>query len=80
MLNINLQINENEAKLILKTEKNEFVEKYKIIDFDQTTLETKPIYEQLEDAGMNDKFIDDFYKATENFYIHDLLSLCYEWQ
>ena len=80
MLNINIQINEKEAILTLKTDKKEFIEKYDIVDFRHTKLTTKSIYEQLKEDGMNDDFASDFYDATDNSYIPDLLKMCYEWQ
>jgi hypothetical protein len=81
MLKINIEITEKEGTLTIQTDKKTYVEKRNIVDFDSTIAEGKTVIEQMEDDGMNDEFIEQITEAfDDDFLLHNLMSLCYEWQ
>jgi hypothetical protein len=81
VLKINIEITEKEGVMTVQTDKKTYVEKRKIVDFDRTRAEGKTVIEQMEDDGMNDEFVEKISEAfDDDFLLHNLMSLCYEWQ
>lgn len=79
-MKINIEVTGKEAIMTVKVGRDTFVEKRKPVNFNETKDDGTPsIIEQMRGSGLNDDFIDDFENAIDDFMLHDLLCLVYEW-